>query len=101
MKLAQRWLPIIHAIRIFGAHSDLDRKIINFDGRDLELRCYDGLMHLDVLDAHTCEVVITFDEAGWPIWLSEWASTQMDVFVPNHFPMYSHEHYPPVIGKED
>ena len=97
MKLAQRWLLIIHAIRIFGAHEDLDRKIINLDNRDMELRCNDETMELHVIDIHTGEVLITFDEAGWPIELSEWASTEMDVFVPNHFPMYSHEHYPPII----
>ena len=91
MKLAPRWRVILHAIRIFSEHL-YDGMVISMDGRELMLTNVDKYdCDLDVIDAVTGEMIVSYTEDGTPILEfsgSDWATEPMDYDVPNVYPMY-------------
>ena len=89
MKLAKRWILIIHAIRMFTVHETVDGKTIHFDSRDMLLKSDEDTLELRVIDVNTGEILVIYDEDGCPIDLSDWADSPMDVFTPTCFPVYS------------
>jgi hypothetical protein len=89
MKYAARWKVILHGVRMFCVHTDMKGRMLLFD--DKELICNVSGVKLHVIDNITGELQITYDEDGYPEYLSDWAKEPMNVSVLTDFPLYQPE----------
>ena len=90
IRRAPRWKVLLHAIRIFNEHLYKDM-IIHLDDKELILENADEECDLDVVDARTGEIIVTYGEDGTPEYLSDWANDDMDYVVYNSYPMYDYD----------
>lgn len=86
MRVVRRWVFTINTLRTL-AYIDINNLNLEVDWRHL-LVCSNGNC-VDVLDAKTGEVLMTFSEDGEPTYLSLWAAEPMQWNEDDH-PMYEH-----------
>lgn len=84
MKSIARWTYIINTIRAIP-ETDLTETALLINDRRLKMR--DNDTDLIVYDPITNEDIVTFDESGYPIVLSDWAKAPV-IWDQYDYPMY-------------
>jgi hypothetical protein len=81
----KRWIYIINVLRAIP-YTDYDDLTMEVEVTRLTFHSNDD-NSLDVIDAFTGEIHVTFDEDGSPIYLSDWAQGPVQ-WSPYDYPMY-------------